>query len=158
MRGGSAAANGTGGVDETTDLTVKDALLQLNGHDRFKRREGKYFTKVQRYQHHSGSADRNHREAVVNGTTVVGTIDATTTTTATAAINANASVPHVYSFALKPEEHQPSGTCNFSRIDNAVLNLTLDAAPTGKGSLKVYAVNYNVLRIMSGMGGLAYSN
>ena len=158
LLGGSAAANGTVSVDETTDLTVKNALLQLNGHDRFKRREGKYFTKVQRYQHHSGSADRNHREAVVLGTTVVGTTDATTDTTATAAINANASVPHVYSFALKPEEHQPSGTCNFSRIDNAVLNLTLDAAPTGKGSLRVYAVNYNVLRIMSGMGGLAYSN
>ena len=62
-----------------------------------------------------------------------------------------------YSFALKPEEHQPSGTCNFSRIDNATLSLTtnpLDADAV----LKVYATSYNVLRIMSGMGGLAYSN
>ena len=59
----------------------------------------------------------------------------------------------VYSFALKPEEHQPSGTCNFSRIDNA--ELTLGGSP---GSGVIYAVNYNVLRIMSGMGGLAYSN
>tara|TARA_B100000900_G_C20601418_1_gene725845 strand:- start:6773 stop:8206 length:1434 start_codon:yes stop_codon:yes gene_type:complete len=62
---------------------------------------------------------------------------------------------NVYSFALKPEEHQPSGTCNFSRIDNAQLVTTgtqLDAADT------IYAVNYNVLRVMSGMGGLAYSN
>ena len=59
-----------------------------------------------------------------------------------------------YSFALKPEEHQPSGTCNFSRIDNATLSLTTDAT----GVAKVFAVNYNVLRIMSGMGGLAYSN
>ena len=59
-----------------------------------------------------------------------------------------------YSFALKPEEHQPSGTCNFSRIDTAKLNFT--TAPTG--NLSIYAVNYNVLRIMSGMGGLAYSN
>ena len=60
---------------------------------------------------------------------------------------------NVYSFALKPEEHQPSGTCNFSRIDNAHLmfsgSVTVD---------NIYAVNYNVLRIMSGMGGLAYSN
>ena len=66
---------------------------------------------------------------------------------------------NVYSFALKPEEHQPSGTLNFSRIDTAVLNLStplLNSANTGK--LYVYAVNYNVLRIMSGMGGLAYSN
>ena len=63
---------------------------------------------------------------------------------------------NVYSFALNPEEHQPSGTCNFSRIDNASLQLTMiDARPR---KLRVYAVNYNVLRIMSGMGGLAYSN
>ena len=60
----------------------------------------------------------------------------------------------VYSFALKPEEHQPSGTCNFSRIDNAELTLNGNNATTGK----IFAVNYNVLRIMSGMGGLAYSN
>ena len=62
---------------------------------------------------------------------------------------------NVYSFALKPEEHQPSGTCNFSRIDNAKLNFT---ASPHTGTMSVYAVNYNVLRIMSGMGGLAYSN
>ena len=114
------------------DVTVDDALLQLNGHDRFKRREGKYFTKVQRYQYHTGSTDRNN------------------------------SVPHVYSFALKPEEHQPSGTCNFSRIDNAVLNMNFTGVNADNAShphtLRVYAVNYNVLRIMSGMGGLAYSN
>jgi hypothetical protein len=63
---------------------------------------------------------------------------------------------NVYSFALKPEEHQPSGTCNFSRIDTA--KLEYDAAVTGTGNQRIYAVNYNVLRIMSGMGGLAYSN
>ena len=61
---------------------------------------------------------------------------------------------NVYSFALNPEEHQPSGTCNFSRIDNATLKLTQAEA----SSVWVFAVNYNVLRIMSGMGGLAYSN
>jgi hypothetical protein len=60
-----------------------------------------------------------------------------------------------YSFALKPEEHQPSGTCNFSRIDNANLITTATTQPT-IGT--IFAVNYNVLRIMSGMGGLAYSN
>ena len=62
---------------------------------------------------------------------------------------------NVYSFALKPEEHQPSGTCNFSRIDNAKLEV---ASSTMDGTNMMYAVNYNVLRIMSGMGGLAYSN
>ena len=71
----------------------------------------------------------------------------------------------VYSFALKPEEHQPSGTCNFSRIDSA--RLVINNAPNIQvgdnyecccDQYDVYAVNYNVLRIMSGMGGLAYSN
>ena len=60
---------------------------------------------------------------------------------------------NVYSFSIRPEEHQPSGTCNFSRIDSATLNFTTSVAIAN-----VYAVNYNVLRIMSGMGGLAYSN
>ena len=62
---------------------------------------------------------------------------------------------NVYSFALKPEEHQPSGTLNMSRIDTAVLNLTYNASAD---RVQVYATNYNVLRVMSGMGGLAYSN
>jgi len=65
---------------------------------------------------------------------------------------------YCYSFALKPEEHQPSGTCNFSRIDNATLSLNCADGVAAGSVLKVYAVNYNVLRIMSGMGGLAYSN
>jgi len=63
---------------------------------------------------------------------------------------------NVYSFALKPEEHQPSGTLNMSRIDNAVLAVTNECSSAG--TINVYAVNYNVLRILSGMGGLAYSN
>ena len=61
---------------------------------------------------------------------------------------------NVYSFALKPEEHQPSGTCNFSRIDNASLDLTASQ----NCNLTVMAHGYNVLRVASGMGGLAYSN
>jgi hypothetical protein len=63
---------------------------------------------------------------------------------------------NVYSFAIKPEEHQPSGTLNMSRIDTAVLAVTSRA--TVAGVINVYATNYNVLRILSGMGGLAYSN
>ena len=62
---------------------------------------------------------------------------------------------NVYSFALKPEEHQPSGTLNMSRIDTATLALSTAATVD---CLRVYATNYNVLRVMSGMGGLAYSN
>jgi hypothetical protein len=72
-------------------------------------------------------------------------------------IPSNAGI-NVYSFALKPEEHQPSGTLNMSRIDTATLNLTPTISDFTDQSLNVYAVNYNVLRIMSGMGGIAYSN
>ena len=67
---------------------------------------------------------------------------------------------NVYSFGLRPEEHQPSGSINFSRIDTANLHVTLseDAVSDGGCKVKIYAINYNILRIMSGMGGLAYSN
>ena len=104
------------------------AKLQLNGQDRFSEREGSYFSWVQPFQCHT----RNPDEGI-----------------------------NIYSFALRPEEHQPSGTCNFSRIDNATLQLVLSNATvegTKTAKVRVYATNYNVLRIMSGMGGLAYSN
>ena len=120
-----------GGAHSSGSARCDSALLQLNGHDRFRERAGDYFTDVQRYQHHTG--DRN-----------------------TAVAGAPEHI-HVYSFALKPEEHQPSGTCNFSRIDNAILRLKTKSTDAGK-QLTIYAHNYNVLRIMSGMGGLAYSN
>ena len=64
---------------------------------------------------------------------------------------------YAYSFALKPEEHQPTGTCNFSRIDNAQVAIKTSVGSTAT-SLNMFAVNYNVLRIQSGMGGLAFSN
>jgi len=107
---------------------VVTAKLQLNGQDRFSEREGTYFDLVQPFQHHTRTPDTG--------------------------IN-------VYSFALRPEEHQPSGTCNFSRIDNATLQLVVSAAAIGSAQtakVRVYSTNYNVLRVMSGMGGLAYSN
>jgi len=65
----------------------------------------------------------------------------------------------MYSFSLHPEDHQPSGTCNMSRIDNTTLSLSFNSAvSSGDNKISIYAVNYNVLRILSGMGGLAYSN
>jgi hypothetical protein len=107
---------------------VEVAKLQLNGQDRFTEREGSYFDRVQPYQHHC----RTPSTGIC-----------------------------CYSFAIRPEEHQPSGTCNFSRIDKATLQLTVSLnTVTGYRSaqVRVYALNYNVLRVMSGMGGLAYSN
>jgi hypothetical protein len=67
---------------------------------------------------------------------------------------------NVYSFALYPEDSgkQPSGTLNFSRIDNAILEQTLKSNFNTGGKLHIFALNYNVLRVISGMAGLAYSN
>ena len=103
--------------------------LVLNGQDRFKEQLGKYFNQYQPYLYHTG--------------------------TPYAGI-------YVYSFALQPEEHQPTGTCNFSRIDNAQVAVWLKTAAVASNSAynlqKMFAVNYNILRIQSGMGGLAFSN
>ena len=113
----------------TNSNPFANAILQLNGNDRFAVREGDYFNYVQPFQHHTNVPVHN-------------------------SIN-------VYSFALKPEEHQPSGTLNMSRIDTATLmvfaNPPVDSGLSYQG-INIYAVNYNVLRILSGMGGLAYSN
>ena len=121
-----------GGLEYMGGNPLVDAKLQLNGHDRFRTRQARYFNLVQPYQHHT---------------------------------NIPATGIFVYSFGIKPEEHQPSGTANLSRIDNATFLMTfasnLFAGNDFVGKtvkLLVYAVNYNVLRIMSGMGGLAYSN
>jgi len=100
--------------------------LKLNGHDRFEPRPITYFSRQQIYDHHTGFGCIPSKDSIL-----------------------------VYSFALKPEEHQPSGTCNFSRIDTAQLIAQDVGVVSG---IYIYAVNYNVLRIMSGMGGLAYSN
>ena len=102
--------------------------LVLNGQDRFKEQLGKYFNQYQPYMYHTGTPYPGI---------------------------------YVYSFALQPEEHQPTGTCNFSRIDNAQVAVWLKAANTVTSSFslqKMFAVNYNILRIQSGMGGLAFSN
>jgi hypothetical protein len=64
---------------------------------------------------------------------------------------------YIYSFSLKPEEHQPSGASNFSKIDSKELYLNLQLNNQVL-QLRVYALNYNILRIMSGMGGVAFSN
>ena len=132
------------GSETDSKESFNTALLQLNGHDRFSVRNADYFRKVQNYEHHT-RVPRVGVELDVDD-------------------KRNAYI-YTYSFALSPEEHQPSGTCNFSRIDNAVLQLSYGVnSQTGAGvaalamNLNVYAVNYNVLRIMSGMGGLAYSN
>jgi hypothetical protein len=124
---------------------VDRCRLQINGQDRFDERYGDYFWKVQPYQHHTAGGTSGWQRAIRSD---------------------DYNPINVYSFAIKPEEHQPSGTCNFSRIDSATL--VFDSVTSGTAgtfpsksypyNFRIYAVNYNIFRIMSGMGGLAYSN
>ena len=69
---------------------------------------------------------------------------------------------YLYSLSLNGEDYQPSGTCNFSKIDSVEFKFnslgSINSSDESKRSFAVYAVNYNILRIMSGMGGLAYTN
>lgn len=125
-------------IDETVG-PLDRAIIKLNGQDRFDIREGTYFNYVQPQEHHT----RTPKDGV-----------------------------YVYSFAITPETHQPSGTANLSRIDTTTLDLTYkdptqelygtSHPPLGifnsSSQLYVFDFSYNVLRIMSGMGGLAYSN
>jgi hypothetical protein len=126
------------------DQSRTSTNIQLNGRERFSKRSALYFRLVQPYEFHTRIPNKHI---------------------------------YVYSFGLRPEEHQPSGTCNFSRIDNAQLVFRLSNnskcppyhtdgtspygpvfSSTASGTLTVYARNYNVLRNMSGMAGLAYSS
>jgi hypothetical protein len=126
--GGSGSSGSIGALALYTEGGQNSTiLLKLNGHDRFAAQSPDNFTRYQTMLYH-----KNY-QCVSNRLDSIG----------------------VYSFALKPEEHQPSGTCNFSRIDSAQLIIE---GIQGSMMLNVFAINYNVLRIMSGMGGLAYSN
>jgi hypothetical protein len=114
-----------GGGTPHRSLPDGDYLIKFNGVDRFSPRNLRYFTRMQVYENHSGYG------SVILPNTI-----------------------GVYSFALYPENYEPSGTCNFSRINNAYM-LIPSTISTG---LDIYAINYNVLTVTSGMGGLAYSN
>ena len=125
--------------------SIYEQTLQINGQDRLDKRYGDYFHTVQPLQHHTGAGPGWNKSDWADHPDI-----------------------YCYSFALRPEEHQPSGTCNFSRIDTATLVMSfagkgkwgddIDVSPENPWNVRVYAVNYNILRIMSGMGGLAYSN
>ncbi len=107
------------------NITDTNWTLNFNGKDRFIKRPTKYFTRTQVWQHHTG----------YGGVTIPDSIA-------------------VYSFSIKPESHQPTGVCNFTRIDE--VKLLSDLELTNEGT--IYAVNYNILKIMSGMAGVSYIN
>lgn len=148
--------DGSSPKSNDTAESFQTAFLTLNGHDRFSARKAEYFRKVQPYQSHTniprvgtdylggynsnnpsyqsyiGSSDTGHRQFIYN-----------------------------YSFAISPEEYQPSGACNFTSIEDVSLNLTYDknvqtSLQDGPSILKIYATNYNVIHIRSGMCGLVF--
>lgn len=63
---------------------------------------------------------------------------------------------YVYSFATDPENLQPTGTANFSRIDHPTLHL--NTGQISESQVVIYAINYNILRIISGISGVLFSN
>jgi len=165
-----ATNSGSLNVNRLTPFTydqnaVYKQHLQINGQDRFDARYGDYFNKVQVAQHHTGSASTGFANySVVSSTPATSLLPASTVFGTGPVSQSPQPGIYVYSFALKPEEHQPSGTCNFSRIDTATLAIALSGDIVVNPStdetwdVRVYATNYNILRIMSGMAGLAYSN
>jgi hypothetical protein len=111
---------------------MADATIQLDGYDRFDRRDAGYFRLVQPYYHHT---------VVPNNLFI-----------------------YNYCFALRPEELQPSGSLNASRIDSFILQMNLVPDSTtgvtplrGNAGTRVYATNHNVLRIINGFGGLLFT-
>jgi hypothetical protein len=129
---------------------LKSLRLVMNGNDRFSVRRGSFFKTVQPYKHHTNAPDKPI---------------------------------YVFSFALTPEEFQPSGTCNFSKLESAYMQMELDWSPYVSASaaaalepalnireivnsvspassvqayLHVFAMSYNVMRIIDGLAGLAY--
>ena len=117
---------------DTRCPTIGSSVLQINGMDRFSVQHHKFFDTLQPYLHHS-------------------------------CIPRYGNI-YLYSFCLEPEKMVPTGSCNFSRIDNATLYLKINDICFCNESIsefvdiRIYAVNYNILRIMSGMGGVAYTN
>ena len=127
-----------GGASPNTSFTPSNIAtpnqytLILNGTNRFNPRDITYFTRCQVWEAHTGFGSVLYPDSIA-----------------------------VYSFALRPEEYQPSGTCNFSRIDMAQLVRSQivdnNGIPTSD-IIDIYATSFNLFRIASGMGGVAYSN
>ena len=122
--------------------TFKNAKIQMNGYDRITERNAYYFRVIQNSQFMNCATSK---------------------------------YIYSYSFALNPGKHQPSGTCNFSRLDDVDLVLQFDNSTKSLNKtsktpsyyigqiskeveIKIFAVNYNILRIVEGTAGLAYSN
>jgi len=133
---------------------IIDATIGLNGKEIFDPLNSKYFMSIMKYQHHTGFGYKNINYQDSSGYQI-------------SVNNKRGSGFYCYSFALNPESHQPSGSLNFSKLDRADLRLrirrdaynnTVGNFYTSEKLLKIYAVNYNILKIVSGTGGLVFHN
>lgn len=117
---------------------LKEAQLLFNGQPRFSKEDNHFFNLIQPFQYNT----RNPKEGI-----------------------------YVYSFSLENEGYQPSGSCNMSRIKKIQLDVeTQPVMPSDDDfnneslrfnysyNINIYSINYNILRIMAGMGGLVFSN
>ena len=143
----------------------KDQLGQanfvINGKDLMDMLPANFYRNIQQFQYHNSAGLRHIDNSVANITT-----DPTVSTNGD--YFKQGSGIYSYSFALNPEDYQPSGSLNFSKLESAVLKLTLEEnsqKPAGGSdgqdtvkTINMYGINYNVLRIMSGMAGLAFIN
>tara|TARA_B110000208_G_C11765216_1_gene428351 strand:- start:493 stop:1905 length:1413 start_codon:yes stop_codon:yes gene_type:complete len=158
------------GITKNRKFEIIDkASIQLNGKDLFHERTGTYFTLLQRYKYHSGTPIKYLFEAMFSGDSKAFERNYSKFTGSPIPSEAI----HTYSFGVAPEKCEPTGTCNFSRLDNVVLQLKFFNKTNNKVGIKpcynlsttpehrtlwLFGINYNILKIMGGMGGLAYSN
>lgn len=120
--------------DHSGDFRSESVQLYLNGSEVFEdTMPDKYFRTIQGYYHSEHASDLLRGSEANEGGNV-----------------------KMYSFALKVNKHQPCGTCNFSRLDNA--DLHLKECSDVPSTLPLYAINYNILRIRDGVAGLAFAN
>ena len=144
----------------------KDQLGQanfvINGKDLMDMLPANFYRNIQQFQYHNSAGLQHIDNSSSN-------IDTDSTVSTNGDYFKQGSGIYSYSFALNPEDYQPSGSLNFSKLESAVLKLTLEensqkpagTANNGQDTVKtinMYGINYNVLRIMSGMAGLAFIN
>ena len=129
---------------------IDKANLQLNGHDRFAELNADYFHLIQPYETNMG---HSLKLCLDNSN-----LEKTRKWILKPKKCSMMSPVGMYSFCLKPKDYQPSGSCNFSKIDNARFNYSGLTKDRNNDSLYMFALNYNVFRVLKGMGGLVYSN
>lgn len=134
--------------------------LNLNGHERFKPRDSNYFAYVEPFLRHNGDMTRTIQHVY---TPLSESVQGSASTAVPQLINVKGleSGIYVYSFALEPEQVQPTGSCNFSRINKAQMKFDIRGGSSETSvtyDLYVYARSFNVFRVIGGVGNLVFAN